>query len=286
VSIDGDENDGIAAACALCAGAEVVVLCVGEASNMSGEAASRAMPGLPGRQRELAEAVLAIGVPVVATLSSGRPLMVSWLVERAQAVLATWFLGDPAGRAIADVLTGRFNPTGRLPLTWPREVGQIPIFYSTRPSSRPANEADPYTSKYLDLSVKPLFPFGHGLSFSRVELKNLRVSREVFRLQDRIEVTVDAVNKGEIATEETIFLFVHDLVSTVARPILELKDWTKVTLNAGQTKAVTFALTAAAFCALDENFETLLEEGYFEVMVGLNADPTSLLKSRLRALVS
>ena len=163
---------------------------------MSGEAASRATPGLPGRQRELAEAALATGVPVVVVLFSGRPLMITWLVERARAVVGAWFLGDMAGQAIADVLTGRFNPTARLPVSWPREIGQIPIFYSSRPTGRPADPADPFTSKYLDLSVEPLFPFGHGLSFSRVELKNLRLNRTEFRVQDWIKVEVDAINTG------------------------------------------------------------------------------------------
>ncbi len=163
--------------------------------------------------------------------------MITWLVERARAVVGAWFLGDMAGQAIADVLTGRFNPTARLPISWPREIGQIPIFYSSRPTGRPADAADPFTSKYLDLSVEPLFPFGHGLSFSRVELKNLRLNRTEFRVQDWIKVEVDVINRGNVATEETIFLFVHDLVSTMARPLMELKAWAKVELDPGQSKA-------------------------------------------------
>ena len=286
VSIDDENRGGIEPACALAERADVIVLCLGEAANMSGEAASRATPGLPGRQRELAEAIAATGAPVVALLSSGRPLMVTWLVERAQAVLATWFLGDIAGHAIADVLTGRFNPTARLPVTWPREIGQIPIFYATRPPSRPAEAADLFTSKYLDLTTDPLFPFGHGLSFSKVKLENLRASRKEFELKDRIEVEVevDAVNEGQVATEETIFLFVHDVVARVARPLLELKAWTKVTLAPGQTKTVAFVLAAECFCFLDENFELLTEQGAFDILVGLNADRKSLLTIRLRVL--
>lgn len=284
VDVDGERKSGIDPACALCAGAGAVVLCLGESADMSGEAASRAMPGLPGRQRELAEAVLSTGVPVVAVLFSGRPLMVTWLVERAQAVVAAWFLGSEAGRAVAEVLTGRFNPTARLPVTWPREVGQIPIFYAARSPSRTADTADPYTSRYLDLSTEPLFPFGHGLSFSRVNLENLRVNRNEFGLTDVIEVEIDASNGGPVATEETIFLFVHDLVASVARPLLELKAWAKVELEAGQTKTVVFVLAAESFCSLDENFEPLLEAGAFDILVGLNADRNSLLKIRLRAL--
>ncbi len=286
VDVDSDDGSGIAAACALSAEAEVIVLCLGESAGMSGEAASRATPELPGRQRELAESVLATGVPVVVILFSGRPLMITWLAERARAVVGAWFLGDMAGHAIADVLTGRFNPTARLPISWPRETGQIPIFYSSRPTGRPADAADPFTSKYLDLSVEPLFPFGHGLSFSRVELKNLRLNRSEFRLQDWITVEVDASNNGNVATEETIFLFMHDLVSTTARPRLELKGWAKVALDPCQSKVVAFTLSAENFRVLDQKFESVLEPGDFHIFVGLNADRRSLLKASLRALPS
>ena len=286
VDVDSDDGSRIAAACALSADAEVIVLCLGESADMSGEAACRATPGLPGRQRELAEAALATGVPVVVILFSGRPLMITWLVERARAVVCAWFLGNMAGQAIADVLTGRFNPTARLPISWPREIGQIPIFYSSRPTGRPADAADPFTSKYLDLSVEPLFPFGHGLSFSRVELTNLRLNRTEFHVQDWIKVEVDVINRGGVATEETIFLFVHDVVSTVARPLMELKAWAKVELDPGQTKVVAFPLAAESFRVLDENFESVLEPGDFDIFVGLNADRKSLLKVSLRALAS
>ncbi|PWB90140.1 beta-glucosidase [Methylocystis sp. MitZ-2018] len=281
VSIDGVDKGGIEPARALTADADVVVLCLGEAAGMSGEAASRAAPGLPGRQRELAEAVLATGAPVVALLSSGRPLMVTWLVERAQAVLATWFLGDMAGNAIAEVLTGRFNPTGRLPVTWPREIGQIPIFYAAQSSGRPADAGHRFTSRYLDVPVEPLFPFGHGLSFCKVKLENLRAIPKEFNLKDQIEVEIDAVNEGQLTTEETIFLFVHDLVASVTRPLLELKAWEKVALAPGQTKTVGFKLAAECFCFPDENFKPVVESGAFDILVGLNADQKSMFTTRL-----
>ncbi len=152
VEITGESTDGISAALDLCAGAEAVVLCLGESAAMSGEAASRADLGLPGRQSALAEAVLELGKPVVVTLSSGRPLTLPWLFERADAVLATWFLGHEAGHAVADVLTGKFNPTGRLPVSWPRHVGQVPIFYNELPSGRPYSPGVHYSSTYLDVA--------------------------------------------------------------------------------------------------------------------------------------
>ena len=174
VEITGEITDGISAAVDLCADAEAIVLCLGESAAMSGEAASRVDLGLPGRQRALAEAILDLGKPVVVTLSSGRPLTLPWLFERADAVLATWFLGHEAGHAIADVLIGKFNPTGRLPVSWPRHVGQVPIFYNELPSGRPYAPGVHYSSTYLDQPPTPQFPFGHGLSYSRFALCDLR----------------------------------------------------------------------------------------------------------------
>ena len=168
------KTGGIRAAIDLCASAEAIVLCLGESAAMSGEAASRTDLGLPGRQRALAEAILDLGKPVVVTLSSGRPLTAPWLFERADAVLATWFLGQEAGHAVADVLTGTFNPTGRLPVSWPRDVGQVPIFYNELPAGRPYAPGVHYSSTYLDLPPTPQFPFGHGLSYSRFALSDLR----------------------------------------------------------------------------------------------------------------
>lgn len=286
VDIDGADTDGIASACALAAGADVVLLCLGESAGMSGEAASRASPGLPGRQNELAEKILGVGAPVVAVLSSGRPLIAPALFEKAPAVVASWFLGDMAGHAIADVLTGRHNPSARLAVTWPRHVGQIPIFHAARSTGRPPNAADPYTSKYLDLPVEPQFPFGHGLSYSRVSLANLRVSRTAFGVGDAVEAMVDLRNEGPLASEETIFLFVHDLVARVARPLMELKAWEKTTLAPGECKTVAFTLTADDFSYPGENMERLVEPGDVEILVGLSADGGGLLKAGLRILPS
>ena len=179
VDIAGESTGGLPAALSLCGEAEAIVLCLGEAAAMSGEAASRTDLGLPGRQRALAEAVLDLGKPVVVTLSSGRPLTLPWLFERADAVLATWFLGCEAGHAIADVLTGKFNPAGRLPLSWPRHVAQVPIFYNERPSGRPYAPGVHYSSTYLDQPPTPQFPFGHGLSYSRFALHDLRCAPTV-----------------------------------------------------------------------------------------------------------
>jgi beta-glucosidase len=253
---------------------------------MSGEAASRASPGLPGAQHDFAEAVLSTGVPVIALLSSGRPLIATSLIARAQATLATWFLGDSAGQAIADVLTGRFNPTARLPVTWPRAVGQIPIFHATRSCGRPPAADNPFSSKYLDLPNAPLFPFGHGLSYAAVTLSNLRASAEKFEIRDdlRLDVRVDILNKDAVATEETVFLFMRDITASVARPVMELKAWAKAALEAGETKTVAFSLGPQSFSLLDSSLEPRCEPGAFDILVGLNADPNSLSSIRVEAV--
>jgi beta-glucosidase len=232
---------------------------------------------LPGRQRELAEAVLDTRRPVAALLSCGRPLIVPWLVERADAVVATWFLGSEAGNAIADVVTGRFNPTGRLPVTWPRDIGQAPIFYAARPSGRPADPKDHYTSKYLDMPVEPQFPFGHGLSYSRLSLENLRVSAPTFRPGEDVAASVDVVNEGAIAGEATIFVFVRDVVASVSRPLLELKSMAWITLAPGERGIVDLRVPAAAFAFPDADFQPAIEPGRFELSAGLSADRAALL---------
>jgi beta-glucosidase len=285
VAIDGTDSAGIAEAIAACRSADVVVICLGEAAAMSGEAASRASPDLPGMQRQLAEAAVEIGKPVIALLSSGRPLVAPWLMERADAVVATWFLGSESGNAIADLVAGRFNPSGRLPVTWPRDVGQIPIFYARRPSGRPADPADHYTSKYLDIPVEPQFPFGHGLSYSPMVLSNLRTSAETFTASEGVFASVDVVNQGTIAGDATIFLFVRDVVASIARPLLELKSVVKVTLGPGERRTVDLPVPASAFAfARAEDSRQAVEPGRFELSAGLSADRADLLTTRIDAV--
>lgn len=284
VGVDDEDGSGIIDALMICRGADVIVLCLGEAAAMSGEAASRADLGLPGRQKELAEAALNIGKPVVALLSSGRPLTLPWLFERAAAVVATWFLGVEAGNAIADVLTGRFNPVGRLPVTWPRAVGQIPIFLGPRPTGRPFAPDDPYTSKYLDVSVEPQFYFGHGLSYSRFALADLQSERQSFHYGETIELTVEVVNEGPQKGEATAFLFARDVLASIARPLLELKRFSKITLRAGEKGVLNFALPASDLSFPGADFQPCFEPGVFELSVGFSAEPEALVTISLEAL--
>jgi beta-glucosidase len=277
VDIAGQDTQGISAAVDLCAKAEVVVLCLGEAASMSGEAASRADLGLPGRQRALAEAVFDVGKPVVVVLSSGRPLTLPWLFERADAVLATWFLGNEAGHAIADVLTGRFNPTGRLPLSWPREVGQIPIFYRQRPTGRPTKVGEHYSSSYLDVAATPQFPFGHGLSYSNFALLDLRCDRNRVRAGEDFEVSVTVRNDSELDGEATLFVFIRDLVASVAQPLLVLKGVRKIALRGRESGRAMWRLSANDLSFIGPNLVQVLEPGRFQIHVGQSADPAGLV---------
>jgi beta-glucosidase len=277
VDIAGQSADGISAAVDLCGGAEAVVLCLGEAAAMSGEAASRADLGLPGRQRALAEAILDLGKPVVVVLSSGRPLTMPWLFERADAVLATWFLGGAAGHAVADVLTGRFNPSGRLPLSWPREVGQVPIFYRQRPTGRPTKVGEHYSSSYLDVAATPQFFFGHGLSYSRFALLDLDCNPPSVKSGESIEVSLTVENDSEVDGEATLFLFIRGLVASIARPMLELKGVRKIVLKGRERGRVMWRLPADDLSFLGSNLNRVLEPGRFQIHVGQSADPVGLL---------
>jgi len=279
VEIEGDDADGIEEACRRCAEADIIVLCLGEAARMSGEAASRAAPVLPGRQTALAQAILALDPPVVVILFSGRPLVLPWLFERAQAVLAAWFPGAMAGAAIAEILSGRFNPCARLPVTWPRDLGQIPIFYAERPTGRPADPKNFFTSKYLDLPNEPQFPFGHGLSYGTVELRNLRANANTFEIDNNfaMRVEIDATNRGEQAAEPTIFLFIRDVVASVARPVFELKAWRKAQLQPRETQTIVFSLALEDFSFPGEDLTPRCEAGAFEILVGESAKREALL---------
>ena len=280
VEIEGVDSSGIAACLDHCAAADVVVLCLGEAAVMSGEAASRAHLGLPGVQQRLAEAVFEAaqraGVPVIVVLFSGRPLIVPGLIERAGAVLAAWFLGSEAGNALADVILGSVSPSGRTPVTWPRDVGQVPIFFSERPSGRPFDRNDRFTSKYLDIENDPLFPFGFGLTYGRFELSNLRLSAGTLGIADTLSIEVDVLNRGAREAQETVFLFVRDKVGSVSRPKLELKDFDKITLAPGRTGSVKFSLQGAALRFLGLDLQPVFEPGEVEILVGPCADRSQL----------
>jgi beta-glucosidase len=283
VDIESGRTDGIAAALTACDGADAVILCLGEAAAMSGEAASRVHPHLPGQQQALFDAIRAhvTSKSVIVILFSGRPLVVPTLFEKADAVLAAWFPGSEAGNALADILVGAASPSGRTAISWPRAVGQIPVFFGQRPTGRPANPEDHYTSKYMDVPNTPQFVFGHGLTYGRFEYSSLHVTPMTVAAGDTLEVKVDIRNSGARAAEETVFLFTHDKVASVTRPLLELKGFGKIALAPGASGTVTLHLAAAELAFLGPDLEPRMESGEIEILVGPSADMSLLQKTTI-----
>jgi beta-glucosidase len=281
VAIEGAETAGIAAAVDLCGTADGILLCLGEAAVMSGEAASRVNLDLPGEQQALATAVLArarqLGKPCAVVLFSGRPLTVEPLVRDSDALIAAWFLGCEAGHAIADVVLGKLSPSGRTVISWPRSVGQIPVFHSERRTGRPANPDDRFTSKYLDCPNEPLFAFGHGLTYARFRYSNLRVTPAAASVRDTIRVLVDLTNEGTVAARETVFVFTHDVVASVSPPLLKLAGFARLELDPGQTGTVTIELSAQRLQILDPDLRPVFEPGVVEILVGPRAVRADLL---------
>ena len=253
--------------------ADVVVLALGEAALMSGEAASRADIDLPGVQLELAQELHRLGKPLVVVLMNGRPLTIHWLDENVPAILETWFLGTEAGNAIADVLFGDYNPSGKLPVTFPRSVGQIPLYYNYKNTGRPISE-NKYTSKYLDIPNTPLYPFGYGLSYTTFEYADLQISAPDMTVNDTLTVSVKVTNTGQSTGEEVVQLYIQDLVGSVTRPVKELKGFQKIMLDPGEEQTLTFQVdhTTLSFYRSDMTFGT--EPGTFKVFVGTNSEET------------
>jgi beta-glucosidase len=281
VAINGDDQSQIQSALEQCESAEAIVLCLGEAANMSGEAASRSDLELPGLQRGFAQAVFdsagAYGIPVIVVLFSGRPLIVPWLFERADAILAAWFLGAEAGHAIADLLTGAQSPSARTPVSWPRSMGQVPVYFAQRPGGRPANPNDHYTSKYLDAPNDPVIHFGHGLTYGQFRYSNLRVLPERARESDQLTIEVDLANVGSHAGEETVFVFTHDKLASVSRPLLELKGFGRIHLQPGHSGSVRVRVPASQLRFLGADLASVFEPGEVEILVGPSAERARLL---------
>jgi beta-glucosidase len=250
---------------------DVVIAVVGESRKISGEARSRSSLDLPGVQEELLKEIYKTGKPIVVVLMNGRPLSINWAQQNASAILETWFLGIQAGNAIADVLFGDYNPSGKLTVTFPRSVGQIPYYYNHKNSGRPHNPKDPYTSYYIDLDNTPLYPFGYGLSYTTFDYSNLTVSKNQIKKNESLKVTVDVKNSGTKEGSEVVQLYIRDLVGSVTRPVLELKDFSKISIKPGETKTVEFTITPEKLKFYDLNMHYVIEPGDFKVFVGPNS---------------
>src|SRR6185503_17723610 len=237
-----------------------------------GEAASRSRLDLPGRQLDLVKAMRDTGKPLVVVLMNGRPLTISWLAENVPSILETWFAGTQAGNAISDVLFGDVNPGGKLPVTFPRSVGQLPLYYNHKNTGRPPDANNKYTSKYLDVDWKPLFPFGYGLSYTKFEITNLRLSAARISPNGKLTVSVDVRNTGLRAGDEVVQLYLRDVAATVTRPVKELKGFQRVTLQPGETKRVEFEIGAPQLGFWNRDMRFVVEPGEFKVMVGSNSE--------------
>jgi beta-glucosidase len=275
--IQEDEPADIAAAVAAAQAADVVVVVLGESANMSGEARSRAHLGLPGRQPELLDALAATGKPLVVVLMCGRPLVVPRLVEQAGALLLAWHGGIRAGQAVADLLFGAANPSGRLTAGWPRAEGQLPLYYAHKNTGRPAESAgtlqffEPFTSRYIDEANEPLFPFGYGLSYTTFDYRDLQVETPIVYSGGTLIASAVVQNSGGRAGSEVVQLYVRDLVGGVTRPVRELKGFRRIILAAGEAQTVRFELPVSELGFSGPEMERIVEPGHFQLWIGSNA---------------
>ena len=240
--LDGTDEE-IDTAVALARNADVTIAILGESREMSGEAASRSSLDLPGHQQKLLETIVATGKPVVLVVMSGRPLAIPWAADHVPSIVQAWFLGSEGGHALADVLFGDVNPSGKLPVTVPRTTGQVPIYYAHLPTGRPPDDKDKYTSKYFDIPLGPLFPFGFGLSYTKFDYANISLSSTSMTSDGRITVSADIHNAGNRAGEEIAQMYIADVVASVSRPVKELKAFRRVAPQPGETKRVAFTIT-------------------------------------------
>lgn len=253
---------------------DVVVAVIGEATEMSGESSSRSDITLPEPQKKLIRALKKTGKPLILVMMSGRPLAMEEEYELADAILLVWHPGVEAGNAIADVLFGDFNPSGKLTMTFPRNAGQIPVYYNHKNTGRPnpGDQFQKFRSNYLDVPNSPLFPFGYGLSYTTFEYSNLTVSSEKMSVGGQIEVSVDVTNTGRFDGEDVVQLYVRDLVGSVSRPLRELKGFRKIFLEKGESRKVTFTLTENDLAFYNYDLEFVTEPGLFQVFVGGNSN--------------
>jgi len=269
--IEGGSTDGIEQAVRMARAADIAILAIGESADMSGEAASRTSLDLPGHQLELAKAIVAAGKPTVVVLMNGRPLTINWLAENAPAILEAWFGGIQAGNAIADILFGDVNPGGKLPVTFPRNVGQVPLYYNHMNTGRPPDPNNKYTSKYLDSPFTPLFPFGYGLSYTKFQISNLSISASTIKPDGRASVSVDVANIGRRSGDEVVQLYIRRPAASVTRPVRELKGFERIKLLPGEKRRVEFTLGAQELGFYNRDMRFVVEPGEIKVFVGANS---------------
>jgi beta-glucosidase len=268
--VESKSKEGFADALLVASQAEVIILSIGENFNKSGEAKSKSNLQLPGVQEDLIKELQKTGKPIVILINAGRPLVFDWIADNMPTIVYTWWLGSEAGNAIADVLFGDYNPSGKLPMSFPRTEGQIPIYYNHFNTGRPAETetSTNYVSAYIDLKNSPKFPFGYGLSYTTFEYSDLKLSQKTIKNSESITVSVNIKNTGSVKGEEVVQLYLRDKVGSVVRPIMELKDFQKISLNRGESKTIQFTLDNQKLSFYNNALEFVSEPGDFDLMIG------------------
>ncbi len=259
---------------------DVVVLVMGELSMMSGELASQSSLDLPGKQQQLLEAVAATGKPVALVLVNGRPLNITWAASHVPAILEVWHPGTEGGNAVADLLFGDAVPAGKLPIAWPRDAGQIPIYYAHNLTHQPDTEPR-FNSRYWDQPSKPLYPFGYGLSYTRFAISNLKLNAGTVKLGSKVEVSVDVENTGGRAGDEVVQVYIHQRAGKASRPVRQLKGFERVSLNPKEKKTLRFSLGKDELSYWSGQDKKWIQEAEaFDVWAG--SDSTAALHSEFR----
>src|SRR5690606_2003 len=253
--------------------ADVIVAALGESAEMSGESASRTDIEIPQIQQDLLKALLKTGKPVVLVLFTGRPLALTWENENVPAILNVWFGGSEAGDAIADVLFGDVNPSGKLTMTFPQNVGQVPLYYNHKNTGRPLEGEwfQKFRSNYLDVSNEPRYPFGYGLSYTSFQYSDIKLSKTSFKPGERITASVTVTNTGSRDGKEVVQLYIRDLVGSITRPVKELKGFQKIQLKAGESKTVSFEISEEDLKFYNNSLDFVSEPGDFKVFIGTNS---------------
>jgi beta-glucosidase len=274
-------HDMVQEALNVCATADVIIAALGESAEMSGESSSRSELDIPQAQQELLQALLNTGKQVVLVLFTGRPLTIKWENERVPAILNVWFGGSEAGSAIADVLFGDVNPSGKLTTTWPQNVGQVPLYYNHKSTGRPLPEGkwfEKFRSNYLDVSNDPVYPFGYGLSYTSFAYGDVKLSTTNPKGAQTVTASVTVTNTGNRAGKEVVQLYVHDVVGVNTRPVKELKGFIKMDLQPGETKTATFNVTVDALKYYHTDMTYGWEPGEVEIMIGPNSRDVKVAK--------
>ena len=277
---EGNDKSGFSAALALAQRSDVVVLAIGERAMMSGEAASRVDISIPGVQEDLLEALAATGKPVVVVLMNGRPLAIPRTAKAASAILEAWWLGTESGNALADIIFGAYNPSGKLPMSFPHHVGQVPLFYNEKSTGRPFDPNSKWTSKYIDFPNEPLYPFGYGLSYTTFNIGAPKTDKAGYMVGEKLSISVQVQNSGTRAGEEVVQLYIRDLVGSVTRPVRELRNYQKVMLLPGESKTLTFTLSEEDLSFFRRDMSFGMEPGEFDIMVG--PDSRNVQKVRVK----